>query len=358
MRLRSLLLALLAALVVTSSATAGRNLIVGVDDDQARWISKPMSLLPIYRDLGVQAVRVTMQWHPGESSLTQTDKVMLDRSGIASWGMRLVLVVDGSAANPPDDAGGRAQYCSFVASMLRRYPTVNDFVIWTEPNSANFWRPQLGAPQAYEALLAQCWDTLHGLRPSVNVIAASAPHQNPAGWYAALGAAYKASGRTRPIFDTVGHNAYPENSAEPPYARHTGSSIDQGDYDRLISVLQQAFGGTGQPVPGVNGVTIWYMEDGFQTRVTRGRNLYTGSETDRYATSEAKQAKQLTAAIKLAYCQPYVGAFFNFELRDETSLSGWQSGLLRADWSAKPSFYSYRNSIIDVLRHRILCGSY
>jgi hypothetical protein len=356
-RLRSLLLALGVALVVASPATAGRNLIVGVDDDQARWISKPMSLLPIYRDLGVEAVRVTMQWHPGEFTLSPTDRTMLDRSGIASWGMRLVLAVDGPASQPPADAAGRAQYCSYVGSILRRYPTVNDFVIWTEPNSATFWRPQLGAPQAYEALLAQCWDTLHRLRPTVNVIAASAPHQNPAGWYGALGAAYRASGRGQPIFDTVGHNAYPETSVESPSARHTGSSIDQGDYDRLIAVLQQAFGGTGQPVPGVHGVTIWYMEDGFQTRVTRGRNLYTGSETDRSATSEAKQAQQLTDAVRLAYCQPYVGAFFNFELRDETSLAGWQSGLLRADWSAKPSFYSYRDSIIDVLRHRILCGS-
>ena len=52
--------------------------------------------------------------------------------------------------------------------------------------------------------------------------------------------------------------------------------------------------------------------------------------------SEAVQAEQLTAAVELAYCQPAVGGFFNFELRDDSALSGWQSGLLRPDWSAKP----------------------
>jgi len=29
-----------------------------------------------------------------------------------------------------------------------------------------------------------------------------------------------------------------------------GTAIAEGDYDKLMSVLQEAFGGTGQPVPG------------------------------------------------------------------------------------------------------------
>ena len=355
MRLRILLALLVTVLVAVPAAHAGPNLVVGVDDDQAKWIAKPMTLLPVYRDLGVQAVRVTIQWAPGKSSLSRTDRVMLDRMGIASWGLRLVAVVDGPADSPPLDAEARAQYCNFTASILRRYPIINDVVVWTEPNSATFWRPQPGAPAAYEALLAQCWDLLHAVSSRVNVIAASAPHQNPAAWFAGVGAAYRSSGRTQPIFDTVGHNAYPEHSGESPRARHTGTSIDQGDYDRLIAVLQNAFGGTGQPTPGLRGVTIWYMETGFQTRVTRGRHLYSGVETDRQAVSEEKQAELLADAVRLAYCQPYVGAFFNFELRDETSLAGWQSGVIRADWTPKPSFFAYRDAIIDVLQKRVAC---
>lgn len=357
MKLRTLILAVAAllALAGAAQARAGTNLLVGVDDDSAKWIAKPMTLLPVYRDLGVKAVRVTVDWAPGESNLDRTDRVMIDRVAVATWGMRLVLAVGGPAASPPTTDVARGQYCDYVASILRRYPTVNDVVIWTEPNSSTFWRPQAGAPAAYEALLAQCWDEAHAIRSRANVIAASAPHQNPAAWYAGLGAAYRSSGRGRPILDTIGHNAYPESSGESPYARHAGSSIDEGDYDRLMTVLQSAFGGTGQPVPGSGGVTIWYLEDGFQTRVTAARSLYSGVETDRYAVTEDRQAQLLADAVRLAYCQPAVGAFFNFELRDETSLAGWQSGVVRADWSAKPSFYSFRGAIIQALQHKIVC---
>ena len=358
MRCRTLLIALLAALAVAagdaSRAAAGPNLILGVDDDTARWVGMAGALGPVYKELGLQAVRVTMQWKPGESTLPPDDQTELDRALVATWGTRLVVAVDGPADTPPADATGRAQYCGYVSSILRRYWQVNDVVIWTEPNSSTFWRPQSTAPAAYEALLATCYDQLHALRPRVNVIAASAPHRSPAAWFRNLAAAYRGSARSAPIFDTVGHNAYPDNSAESPYATHK-KNIDEGDYDRLVSVLQTAFAGTGQPAPGQRGVTIWYMEDGFQSTVASGRRLYSGSETDRHAVSEAVQAQQLSDAVKLAYCQPYVGAFFNFELRDETQLSGWQSGLLRADWTAKPAFYAFRDALVAVAHGQVSC---
>jgi hypothetical protein len=194
---------------------------------------------------------------------------------------------------------------------------------------------------------------LHAVEPNVNVIATSAPHARPGDWYRALGKAYRESGRTLPIFDTVGHNAYPDDSAESPSARHAKRSIDEGDLDRLLQALHAGFAGTGQPLPGSDGVTVWYLEDGFQS--TPARALYTGTETDRRPVSEAEQAAQLTAAVRLAYCQPAVGAFFNFELRDDSSLSGWQSGLLRPDWSAKPAFAAYAQAAADVRDGAISC---
>ena len=355
MALRSLFVCLLMALALVPVAHAGSSLILGVDDDQARWMNTAGAVTPIYRELGVRAVRVTLQWAPGQNALNAAQRTQLDRAGVATWGMRLVVAVDGPPDAPPADSNSREDYCSFVGNLVRRYSTINDVVIWTEPNSATFWRPQAGAPAAYEALLARCWDVLHGARPNVNVIAASAPHQNPAAWFAGIAAALKASGRTQPILDTYGHNAYPETSGESPLIKHGGNSIDQGDYDRLVATLRSAFAGTAQPAAGERGATIWYMEDGFQTKLTSARQLYTSAETDRYAITEQKQAAQVDAAIRLAYCQPLVGAWFNFELKDETQLSGWQSGLVRADWSAKPAFYAFRDALVDVVKHRVDC---
>jgi hypothetical protein len=341
---------LLAALAFPAHALAGPGLIVGLDDDSLKWHSRPSSYVATYRHLGVRAVRVTLGWQPGQWTPTRSDRTSLNRVASAAWSVRIVLAVTGSASAPPLDAAARDTYCGYVSNVLSRYPQIHDIVVWTEPNSSQFWRPQDGAAAAYEALLARCWDVLHALHPGVSVIAASAPHHDPVGWYEGLARAYKASARTARLYDVVGHNAYPETSAELPSKQHKHSKlIDQGDYARLVSVLRSAFKGTGQPL-----VPIWYMEDGFQTAPTR--TLYSGTETDRAPVSPEQQATQLAAALRLAYCQPLVGAFFNFELVDERDLAGWQSGLLWPDLTRKPAYDAFKQTISDVARGAIRCA--
>jgi hypothetical protein len=133
--------------------------------------------------------------------------------------------------------------------------------------------------------------------------------------------------------------------------------IDEGDLGRLLAALKKAFSGTGQPLPGAHGVTVWYLEDGFQSVPGGSRVVYSGTETDKQPVSEDVQAAQLTAAVELAYCQPAVGAFFNFELRDDSSLTGWQSGLLRPDWSAKPAFVAYLEALAAARTGTIDCAA-
>ena len=60
------------------------------------------------------------------------------------------------------------------------------------------------------------------------------------------------------------------------------------------------------------------------------------------------QGTQLADALRLAYCQPGVGAFFNFMLADEPDLGGWQSGVLYPDWSRKPSYTAFRDAVQQV----------
>ena len=338
--------------------------------------------------LGIGAVRVTLRWAPGQSGPRGKTVVALRRAQQAAAGRRLVLAVYSRARRAPLIARMRRQYCGYVVRLLALAPQVKDVVIWNEPNSSRFWQPQFApdgssaAAPAYERLLAECWDELHTARPDVNVIAASAPRGNddpeadcpsesPVAFYTALATAYRASGRERPIFDTVGHNAYPNTSAEAPWVRHAGGTIGEGDYDKLVDVLTVGFAGTAQPVPGW-GLTIWYMEDGFQTRVAPGLSLdYDGTETDRWALAPVwqgrhtaagdrvvDQARQLATALRLAYCQPYVGAFFNFLLADERTLSGWQSGLLWANWQPKPSYRAFAHAVADIRRGQVDCAAF
>jgi hypothetical protein len=341
------------ALVVPASAHSAPGLLLGVDDDSPKWYARTSSLLSIYDTLHLDAVRVTLDWSPGQTLPQGAQRTELQRVANVSGRMRVVLAVTGPADRPPQDDAERASYCGYIASVLRRYPSIADVAVWTEPNSQSFWHPHKGAAAQYEALLASCWDVLHALSPQINLIATSSPHADPAAWYRDVAKAYRSSLRKERIFDTIGHNAYPEHSDESPRATHK-HSLDEGDLPRLLSTLRKGFAKTAQPAPGAGGVTVWYLEDGFQTASAGG--LYDGAETDRHPVSEERQAEQLRRAIELAYCQPAVGAFFNFELRDESSLAGWQSGLLRFDWTAKASFAAYADAVDRAHRRAITCG--
>jgi len=183
----------------------------------------------------------------------------------------------------------------------------------------------------------------------------------------ALGDAYRASGRTRQLFDTFGHNPYPADSAEPPWVLHAGSDlIAEGDYRTLMKVLSTAFENTPQPVPGVRGATIWYVEDGFQTVAPPDKlRYYHGRENDLHAIPAlaprndkdvVDQATQLRDAIRLAYCQPAVSGFLNFGLLDEDRLGGWQAGLLWRDGTRKPSYDTFKAAIAEVRRRDTDCS--
>jgi hypothetical protein len=115
------------------------------------------------------------------------------------------------------------------------------------------------------------------------------------------------------------------------------------------------------------------MEQGFQTAVDPvKRPLYRGIETvgqvlpSFFALAAARrtaglapdQATQLSDALRVAYCQPAVGAFFNFELADERNLAGWQSGLLWADLTPKPSYGPFKAAVRAVAAGRVDCARY
>ena len=261
----ALSLLLLALLLGPEPARAGSGLLIGVHDDSIKWTERPKPILGAMRALGLGGMRVTLEWRPGKRHLTGSDHDALRRAVAAKgYGVRTVLGVYGRAADAPRDRAGREDYCRFVRNVLHRYGEVRDVVIWNEANSDTFWLPREGAAADYAALLARCWDLLHASISGVNVLTTTASSHDPAGFIRDVGAAYRASGRQRPLFDAAGHNPYSLFPGEPPTARHE-EYIGQGDYDRLVAVLDESFAGTAQsPAP------IWYLENGFQTTVGKG----------------------------------------------------------------------------------------
>ena len=239
-------------------AHAGSGLLVGVDDDTLKWSFPGWRFIDAYEGLQLSAIRVTLHWRRGEWSLDRLARLYVDRVTTARMnGNRVVLSIYGRPRAAPATSDERDAYCSYVVEALRAAPSLRDVVIWNEVNAPRFWRPAGGErAAAYVALLARCHDLVHRAFPRryVNLISSTAPRHDPRSFIAALGVAYRASGRTARIFDTFGHNPYPATSVEPPYAEHPGSNmLGQGDYGALMQALTDAFGGTGQPVPARTG---------------------------------------------------------------------------------------------------------
>jgi hypothetical protein len=339
------------------------KIIVGVTDDTAKWMVRQDGIVGVHRDLRLMAVRVTIPWRPTQAKPTKLQQVYLQRiRRLTLLNDRVVLSVYNTARFAPTTRTERNRYCGFLRNSLMQAPLIHDVEIWNEANSPTYW-PESAGPVLYTKLLAHCYDVLHKRPFPLNVISSTASRHDPAAFIFGLGDTYRALGRTRPLFDTFGHNPYPENSAEPPYVLHTGSDlIAEGDYETLMNVLHTAFDGTGQPVPGDRGVTIWYVEDGFQTVPPSDKmRYYRGRENDHYALPAVApdgvdQATQLRDAILLAYCQPAVSGFLNFGLLDEDRLGGWQAGLLYRDGTRKPSYDTFKAAIAEVRRRDTDCS--
>jgi hypothetical protein len=359
--LRCFLLALFVVVAFVPAAHGANYLRLGFDDDTIKWIARPNGFVALQQELGAPFTRISIPWRRGEVGLPPVVQTYLGRARMAGdLHQKVIIAVYGDASQAPTTPRLRAQYCRYVRNAVARLPYMSAVVIWNEANSPRYW-PQSAGASAYEALLARCYDVLHALRPTVNVVDSTASHHDPAAFIRALGEAYLESGRGRPIVDTFGHNPYPEYAAEVPWATHPDTgTIGEGDYATLISALTQAFEFTAQRVPSATWPRLWYLEDGFQTEIPWPlRLVYTGYENDRTvlpAVAPGKsQASQLTAAISLAYCQPATSAFFNFELTDEHRLVGWQSGLLYADGIPKQSFATYEEIASAVASRSIDC---
>jgi hypothetical protein len=376
------------------SAQPASNLIFGFNDNLPMVLGTEATSRE--RGLGAQGLSFTLLWLPGKTALDAEESSQLSQAMAASIGLRVILVISTTGGKAPLDETARTQFCTYARNAVASFPSINDVVIGNEPNASFFWRPQYNsdgtsaAPAAYEALLAECYDVLHAYRPGIDVGApGTSPYGNdnphavsnishsPTRFILDLGAAYRASGRPRRIFDTVVHHPYGNASDERPYLMHPNfGSLGEGDWNRLVSTYQATFGGTAQPVPGrcfaSPCVPIWYLEIGFQTSVPPFYASYYGTENVRTipdisagepaspsppAGSPAPdQATQLRYALRLAYCQPYVEAVFNFLVRDDPNLAGYQSGLFWVDWRPKGSYEPLRQTVAELSSGSVSCA--
>jgi hypothetical protein len=275
----------------------------------------------------------------------------------------LLIVQNVGSRTTPNTAELRAQFAAYAASIARQLPGYRDFIIGNEPNLNRFWLPQFGpngenvAARDYLALLAEAYDALKAVSEDIRVIGgALAPRggddprssrhtHSPTQFIRDLGRYYRESGRAEPVMDAFAHHPYLERARIPPdFAHPRSTTIALADYDKLVSLLDEAFDGTAQP--GAD-LPILYTEFGVQTRIPPSKlDAYTNRDSQAAAdvVDEATQARYYQQAFELACSQETVEGLYIFHVWDEPDLLGWQSGLYYADGTPKSS----RDALLDL----------
>src|SRR5438105_5023121 len=296
------LIALLAALALAPSARAGGpSMQIGATEDAVRSasLSGAKAQLDLLRLAGFDAVRISQEWAPGETKPAAGDLAIL-RNVAAAAKLDAVDVVctvlqHGSRTTPLTDEQ-EADFAAFAAAVAKEVPEIRRFVVSNEPNLNRYWLPQFNedgsdaAAPAYESLLARTYDALKAVSPKIQVLGGAVSPRggdvpgtgrdthSPTVFIRDLGAAYRSSGRTKPIMDAFAFHPYEDNSSVAPLAgtHPNTTTIALADYDKLVALLGEAFDGTAQ-----RGSTlpIVYDEFGVESRIPSAKaSLYTGTE--------------------------------------------------------------------------------
>ena len=315
---------------------------------------------------GLTSVRVTQYWVPGQTEPIGADLDGMENAVAAAQldGVRVVVSLTnvGSRTTPLTDQD-QMDFATYAANVARVLPSVHDYVIGNEPNLNRYWLPQFGldgsdlAAPAYESLLAKTYDALKAVSPTITVLGGAVSPRgidrpntgrdthSPTAFIADMGAAYRASGRTKPIMDELAFHPYGDNSSQPPSFQHPNStSIGLGDYGKLVAILGSAFDGTAQLG---STLPIAYDEYGVETQIPAAKqSFYSGSEpTTTKPVDPATQGAYYAQAIALTFCQPNVRGLYLFHSVDETDLDRWQSGLFYADGTPKADLAQVRTAV-------------
>lgn len=370
---------LLAVICLTASvaATAGasRYLRVGIYDEAQTLYGPVPQTFAMFKQLHVQEVRLNLYWggrygvarsrparatNPADPAYNWT---LYDRTVnyAAQNGVHVLFSVYGTPAwanggKGPNVAPTRpADLRNFAYAAARRYggfypgadgrtlPAVKEWLAWNEPNNPIFLTPQyrrtakgwiMQSAIDYAKICNAVYQGVHAtLAPGERVgCGVTAPRGNndpksdrPSVSPLAFLRATKQAGLK--TFDAWAHHPYyagpsDQPTTKPVTARGTpGTAVTLGNIGDLIQEVTRLYGNK----------RIWITEYGYQTN----------PPDTLFGVSWAKQAAYLTQAFAIARKNPRIDMMLWFLLKDEPTLSGWQSGLITASGKKKPAYAAF-----------------
>lgn len=358
----------------SSASRLGVPFVVGATEDQMLGHDDGGAVLyDEMRSHGLGAIRMSVDYEPDQATTIQ-QREQLERAVASAIdrGVRVILGISpGHATDVTGDKNGVKKFAAYTALVARAFPDVTDFIIGNEPNLGNFWAPTYSAKgvilsaASYEAALAASYDALKAVNADIDVIGlAISSHGDdrpgsarntisPVRFIKAVGDAYRASKRSKPIMDNVALHPYPNPNTDPPDKGLLWPNVGIPNLDRAQQAFWDAFHGTAQPTfeePGTRTVQAttqfvhWVLDEaGWQTE-TKGLPGYTGAENTP-PVDEATQARYYKAIVQRYSCDSHVAALLFFHWIDEAARDRLQSGLVRADNTMKPSAIAVKNAI-------------
>ena len=374
--MKRILAAVIGALALVITGVAAANPQIGFAEDGTKYADDGgAALFAEMNTLATTTNRVAVFWN-ADAPTTIQDQAFLDRMipVAKAKGIQVVFAIyPMKATMAPTTQAAADSFCDYAVTVMQRYPYVRKAIIGNEPNQPKFWQPiwngsQPASPAAMAVVLASCYDKLKALDSTLDVIgvglsprgndnpgASSNSSISPVRWIKALGDAYRATGRQKPLFDEWSWHCYPNTNTDEVETGYAWPNTGCVNAARVKLALWDAFNHTAQPLPpgygaSTSGSTLYgdtsrtfIDETGWQVD-TQSRPGYTGSENVPVV-SEAKQAENYAKLVHIANCEPTLTAFHIFHEMDEADRSGFQSGVLRIDFSERDSARATPSSV-------------
>jgi hypothetical protein len=279
--------------------------------------------------------RANMQPTPTSISWAQTDRVV---TAASARGFKIIGVISYSPAwdRPPGTSwqwapSDPSYFATFAAAVAARYAPqqVNVWEIWNEPNSAEYWAPKPD-PVAYAHLLEATSVAIHAVNSKAVVLSgglspvATTPSGSDIAPKAFLQAVYQAG--AGPFFDGVAIHpySYPYLPTDTAGGASNGFAQLPAIHDLMVS-------------HGDAQKSVWLTEYGAPT----------GTST--HAISEARQAQMVQLALGQIRQWPWISVLLWYSPRDKAAdpqNPDDNFGLVRYDFSLKPSFAAFRSAVL------------
>lgn len=322
------------------SANAAPGVQFGIQDDA--WLEfGPGTLANRVAKLdrmGFDAVRVTLPWHtiersPGRHTWVRSDRLL---KALRARGLRPIVTLWGTPGwanrgqlpNVAPADGLEYHFQNFARTVATRYPYVDAWLMWNEPNKPAWLKP--ASPRTYVQQI---------LNPGYRGIKAANPRAQVAGGVTAPTAGQggmspvdfirlmKANGA---LLNAYAHHPYPVFPGDTPFRGGCKcETLTMAELHRLLRFVGRSF----------PKARVWLTEYGYQT-----------NPPDVFGVSHELQARYVGEAARRVYQAPKVDLLIQYLYRDEPTLARWQSGLETVQGRAKPSLKASSLPLAQVLR--------